>query len=637
MFGYAGKILHIDLSNGKTVTEPLEEEFARLYIGGTGFGVKTLIDHQRPGIDPFDPENPLIFTLGPLAGTMAPAAGSKHGVFAKSPATNFIGEGYSQGFWGAELKRAGYDIVVIKGKAEKPVYLWVDDESVQLMDASHLWGKTTWETEDIIRKDLGDPTVRVSSIGPGGENLSRVGCIINERFRAVGRTGLGAVMGSKKLKAFAVRGSHDVQVADPDALEEFCKELYERARGPLTRKYRTLGTPENILVHNRLACLPTRNWQSATFDGADTVSGEYLNEHFVVKIQACSACPMRCEHIAHISEGPFKGTYSRVTYEMTYAWGPCCGVDRLEGVIKAIEQCDLYGLDGISTGVIVAFAMECYERGLITKKDTGGIELNFGNWKALPEMVRKIALREDIGDVLAEGVKRAAERIGGGSEKFAMHIKGLEMTGYDIRGLKTAALGYAVSRIGADHQRHGAYDVDISGKVDRFRVEKGRGKIVMDHEDFYCIADSMIICKFSRGIWNGPYDDLAKIYTLITGIPMTPEELHKAGERISNLARIYNIREGLTRADDTLPYRVMHLPIPKGIAKGCRVTKKELDFLLDDYYEARGWTRDGIPTLEKLKELGLDAYSDIVERKVKKEKVEAKSRPGSKKEASTDA
>lgn len=637
MFGYAGKILHVDLSNGKTATEPLEEEFARLYIGGTGFGVKTLIDHQKPGIDPFDSENPLIFTVGPMAGTMVPTMGSKHGVFSKSPESNLFGEAYSTGYWGAELKRAGYDIIIIKNKSKKPVYLWIDDESIQIMDAAHLWGKTTWETEDIIRKDLGDPYIRVAAIGPAGENLVRVGCIINDRFRAAGRVGLGAVMGSKKLKAVAVRGSHDVKVAEPDALAEFCKDLYERCRGPSTRKYRTLGTAENVLVHNGLACLPTRNFQSATFEGAETVSGEYLLEHFVVKIQACSACPMRCEHIAYIPEGPFKGTYARAEYEPIWAWGPYCGVDRLEGVIKAIEQCDLYGVDAISTGVIVAFAMECYEKGLITKDDTGGLELNFGNWEDMPKMVRKIALREDIGDVLAEGVKRASEKIGRGSEKFAMHIKGVEMSGYDIRGLKTAALGYAVSRRGADHQRHGAYGVDISGKVDRFKVEKGRGRIVMDAEDFYCIADSMILCKFSRRIWQGPYDDLAKIYTLVTGIPMTPEELHEAGERISNLARVYNMREGLTRADDTVPYRVMHLPIPDGIAKGSRVTKKELDFLLDDYYETRGWTREGVPTREKLKELGLDAYFNIVEKKVKEEKVKVKVRSRSKKEVSADA
>ena len=616
MYGYADKILHVDVSKGKVKTETFDEEFAKTYIGGTGFGIKTLIDNQKQGIDPFDPENPLIYALGAVCGTMVPCAASKFGIFAKSPESNLLGEAYSTGSWGAELRQAGYDIVVIKGRAEKPVYLWIDDESVQLMDGSHLWGKSTWETEEIIRKDLGDQYIRVSAIGPGGENLVRVGCLINDHFRAAGRTGLGAVMGSKRLKAVAVRGTHDVKVADPSGLQEFCRDLYERCKGPKTSKYRTLGTPANVLSLNSQAAMPTRNYQSATFEGAEKVSGEYLNEHFVVKIQGCSACPMRCEHIATVPEGPFKGATARVEYEPTMAFGPYCGVDRLEAVIKALEQCDVYGVDAISTGIIIGFAMECFERGIINEKDTGGLDLRFGNGEAMVEMVRKIALRQDIGNVLAEGVKRASEKLGHGSEEFAMHIKGVEMTGYDVRGLKTAALGYAVSRRGADHQRHGSYGPDLDGKVDRFKADKGRGKIVMDNEDVYCIFDSIILCKFSRGIWSG-YDEIAKIYSLVTGIPMKGNELQMAGERMSNLARLYNIREGLTRKNDNLPPRVMKLPIPDGVAKGSLVTQEDLDILLDGYYEARGWTEEGVPKQEKLNKLGLEAYGSIIEGKGK--------------------
>ncbi|MHA2394866.1 MAG: aldehyde ferredoxin oxidoreductase family protein, partial [Promethearchaeota archaeon] len=541
MYGYAGKILHVNVNTGENKTETLSEDFAKQYIGGTGFGIKTLLDNQKPGIDPFDPENPLIYALGPLAGTMVPSTASKFGVFAKSPASNLLGEAYSTGYFGAEMRRAGYDILVIKGKAEKPVYLWIDDNSIQLMDASHLWGRSPWETENTIREDLGDYYIRVSAIGAAGENLVRVACIINDRNRAAGRTGLGAIMGSKNLKAVAIRGSRDVKVADLEALKEHCVELYERAKGPATKKYRTLGTPANVLTLNAAAAMPTRNYQSATFEGAETVSGEYLNEHFITKIQACSACPMRCEHVAVIPEGPWKGTAARVEYEPTMAFGPYCGVDRLEGVIKAMEQCDIYGVDAIGTGIIIGFAMECFEKGLINEKDTGGLNLKFGNKEAMVEMIKKIGLRENVGDILAEGVKRAAEKIGGGSEEFAMHIKGVEMTGYDVRGLKTCALGFAVSRRGADHQRHGSYGHDLSGKVDRFKVEKGRGKLVMNDEDNYCIFDSMILCKFNRGIWRG-YDEIAQIYREVTGIPMTGEELHQAGERISNIGRIYNIR-----------------------------------------------------------------------------------------------
>lgn len=614
MYAYAGKILHVDVSKGKVRTETFDEEFAKTYIGGTGFGIKTLIDNQKPGIDPFDPENPLIYALGAVCGTMVPCAASKFGVFSKSPASYLLGESYSTGSWGAELRQAGYDIVVIKGKAEKPVYLWIDDESVQLMDASHIWGKSTMETEETIRKDLGDQYVRVSSIGPGGENLSRIACLINDFSRAAGRTGLGAVMGSKKLKAVAVRGTHDVKVADPKGLQELCKDLYERCKGPKTSKYRTLGTAANVLSMNNQAALPTRNYQKATFEGAEKISGEYLNEHYVVKIQGCTSCPMRCEHVATVPEGPFKGATARVEYEPTMAFGSDCGVDRLDAVIKAIEQCNVYGVDAISTGIIIGFAMECFEKGIINEKDTGGLALRFGNGEAMVEMVKKIALRQDIGNVLAEGTRLASQKLGHGSEDFAMQIKGVEMTGYDIRGLKTAALGYAVSRRGADHQRHGSYGPDLDGKVDRFKADKGRGRIVMDNEDNYCIFDSIILCKFSRGIWNG-YDEIAKVYTLVTGVPMKGSDLPTAGERMSNLARLYNIREGMTRKDDNVPPRVMKDPIPDGVAKGSFVSQQDLDILLDGYYEARGWTIDGVPKQEKLNSLKLEAYGDIVKGK----------------------
>lgn len=615
MYGYAGKILHVDLSTGATRFEQLSEEFAKKYIGGVGFGIKMLLDNQEPNITPFDPANPLIFVSGPLVATMAPTTG-KYCVFAKSPESHFLGEGYSTGFFGPELKRAGYDILVIKGRSEKPVYLWIDDNSVQLKDANYLWGKTTWETETLIREELGDYYIRVATIGPAGEKLVRIACIINDHWRAIGRTGLGAVMGSKNLKAVAVRGANDITVADPEKVREHCLEQYEEMRhGPKTVKYRTLGTPANILTLNKAAALPTRNYQSATFEGAETVSGEYLNEHFVIKIQGCEACPMRCEHVAAIPEGPWKGSTARIPYEPLMALGPFCGVDRLEGVIKAKELCDMYGMDAISAGIIIGFAMECFETGLINKRDTGGLELRFGNYEATVEIIEKMAFRRDIGDLLAEGVKRASQKIGQGSEEFASHIKGVETTGYDLRGLKTCALGYAVSRRGADHQRHGSYSHDLSGKVNRYTVEKGRGKLVMEDEDNYCVFDALILCKFNRNLWD--YERLAQIYREVTGIPMTGEELHKAGERVSNLGRLYNIGEGLTRKDDHLPPRVMKLPIPSGVAKGSFVSQKELDFLLDDYYEARGWTRDGFPTIEKLKELGLEEYAHIIKPTIK--------------------
>ncbi|MCL1802991.1 MAG: aldehyde ferredoxin oxidoreductase family protein [Eubacteriaceae bacterium] len=613
MKAYTGKILYIDLNERSTRLASFDEDFAKEWIGGTGFGLKMLIDHLKPGIDAFDPENPLIYVSGAVSGTMIPCTASKFGVFAKSPATGFLGEGYSTGQFGAELRMAGYDILIITGKADKPVYIWIDDDSVQFRDASRLWGLTTWDTELAVRDELGDQNVRVSGIGPAGENLNRFAAIINDHYRAVGRTGLGAVMGSKNLKCIALRGTNDIEVAYPKELVEHCKDLYERAKGPATQKYRTLGTAANVLTMNAQASLPTNNYQSAQFDGAEKVSGELFKEEYIVKTQGCSACPCRCEHIAIAKEGSeFEGAVARIEYEPLMAMGPHCGVDDPNAIIKGIELANEFGMDAISIGIVVGFAMECYEKGIITKEQCGGLELNFGNGHAMIELIKMIGNRELIGDVLAEGSRMAAEIIGHDSYKWANQIKGLEMTGYDVRGLKTAALGYAVSRRGADHQRHGSYGHDTSGAVDRFSVGPERGPLVRADEDLYCILDSFIICKFTRNAWNGPYEELAEVYTLVTGIPMTAEGLRLAGERMNNLARLINMREGLTRKDDTLPYRTMHDPIPTGPAAGSFVSQEELDIMLDAYYADRSWSNEGVPSVEKLAELGLSAYADIV-------------------------
>ncbi|MEM2081053.1 MAG: aldehyde ferredoxin oxidoreductase family protein [Candidatus Bathyarchaeia archaeon] len=616
MYGYAGRILYVDLNTGKTHVEKLSEDYAKKYIGGIGLGMRLWLDNSKAGVDPLSPENPLVLALGPISGTMFPTAGNGHAFVAKSPATFGIGEAVAHGTFGAELKRAGYDAVIIKGKSEKPVYLWIDDDSVQLLDASHLMGKSPAETEDAIKDELGDYYIRVAAIGLAGEKLSRIACIINEKTRAAGRTGLGAVMGSKNLKAIAVRGTRDIVPAKPEEFMEMVKEFHERMKGPATQKYRTLGTPENVLVHNALHCMPTRNYNNAHFENAEKVSGEALNEKFVAKIIGCSSCAMRCEHEVVVPEGPYKGTMTRMEYETLWAMGPYCGIDKLDAIIKGMEICNYYGMDAISAGVIVAFAMDCYENGILSKADLDGIEANFGNADALLQLLEKMGKREGIGDILAEGVRIAAQKIGKGAEKLAQHIKGLEVTGYDLRCLKTAALGFAVSFRGADHNRHGAYAFDVKGKVDRLKAEKGRGKMVRDMEDVYALIDSFIVCKFSRGTYYKELQDMAKLYSLVTGIDMTAEELKKSGERINTIARIINVREGLSRKDDTLPWKVMNMPIPDdGPVKGAVVTQEELDLLLDDYYESRGWTLEGVPKVAKLKELAMDDLASIVEDK----------------------
>ena len=621
MLAYTGRILHVDLSTGKVETEPLKEEIAKQYIGGIGLGIRLLMDNSKPGTDPFGPDNPLIFVTGPLSGTMGPTAGNGYAVVSKSAATGGVAESKAHGFFGPELKRAGYDAIIFTGKAEKLVYAWIDDDSVHLLDAQHLKGKSPYETDVAIREELGDHYIRVSAIGEAGEKLVRFAAIINDEFRAIGRTGMGAIMGSKNLKAVAVRGTKDVNVADLEGFKEFIKMIHERMKGPATRKYRTLGTPENVLVLNALAALPTRNFTQATFEDAEKVSGEYLNEHYVKKIIGCATCAMRCDHVAVVPEGPYKGSTSRMEFECLWALGPSCGVGRLDAIIEAMRLCNHYGTDGISTGVTIGFAMDLYENGILSKEKTDGLDLSFGNHEALIEMVKKIGSRDGwLGDVLAEGTQRAAEKIGKGAEQYACHIRGLELPGYDIRGLKTAALGFSVSFRGACHLRSGAYSPDVKGKVNRFAIEKGRGKIVMDAEDVYNVIDSLILCKFSRGTYYDDLDDMAKYYTLATGIEVTADDLRKAGERINNLAKLFNIREGVgTREFDTLPPKIMNVPIPdEGIAKGSVVNKEEFELGLDDYYATRGWTKEGIPTVEKLKELDLGEYAHLVKKGGKK-------------------
>jgi aldehyde:ferredoxin oxidoreductase len=616
LYGYAGRILYVDLTTGNARTEKLNEDDVKKYIGGIGLGMRLWLANSKSGVDAYSPDNPLILALGPVSGTMFPTGGNGHAIISKSPATGAVGEAVAHGTFGAELKRAGYDAIIITGKSEKQVYIWIDDDSVQLLDAAQLSGKSPSETEEAIKEELGDYYIRVAAIGMAGEKLSKIASIINEKTRTAGRTGLGGVMGSKNLKAIAVRGTRDIVPAKADEFMDMVREYHERMKGPATQKYRGLGTVENILINNTLQCMPSRNYSTAHFDEAEKVSGEALNERYVAKIIACSSCPMRCEHEAVVREGPFKGTMARLEYESLWALGPYTGVSRLDAIIRAAELCNYYGLDPQSTGVTIGFVMDCHEKGILTHNDLGGIDAHFGNADALVQLVEKIGKREGIGDVLADGVKAAAARIGKGSDKLAQEIKGLEVTGYDLRCLKTAALAAAVSFRGADHNRSNAYAVDMKGAVNRLKAERGRGKIVKDLEDTFALLDSFIVCKNARGTFYKEREDLAKLFNAVTGSEVSAQDLGVAAERISTLARLINIREGLSRKDDALPWKVMNEPIPDdGPVKGAIVTEEELDLLLDDYYQARGWTLEGVPTIAKLMELGMEDLNSIVEAK----------------------
>jgi aldehyde:ferredoxin oxidoreductase len=604
VYSYHGKLLTIDLTRQKVETVALDPSFLKQYLGGVGLATRLLYDYSKPGTDPLSPSNPLVFASSGLCGTMVPTA-SKHAVATKSPLTGLLGDSLSSSFWSLALKRAGYDALVITGAAPSLTYLFIDDGNVFFRQASHLAGLGCGETEAAIRQELGDAQVRVAAIGPGGEKLVRYACIVNDGSRCAGRSGVGAVMGSKGLKAIALRGSGAVKVADLARLQEECLRLFRVSQEAATEKYRVLGTPANVLTLSSLGALPTRNFQEATFETAQGVSGEHLHQQHLARVVACAGCSIACEHIYRAGEGPYPLSQTRLDYESIYALGPLCGVDFAPAVIRAATLCDEYGLDTISTGASIAWAMECFERGLIGPEDTEGLELAFGNHQALVEMVERIAQRRGLGDLLAEGVKRAAERMGGGSEHWAMHSKGLELPGYDPRSLKTMALGYAVGTRGGCHNRSAAYELDMSAKVDRFKGEKGRGALAMAQEDFAAVLDSLMLCKFLRRCFSDFPSQAANLYTLATGLEMSPAELMRCGERISNLKKAFNIREGWTRSQDWLPPRVFRDPIPHGPAQGHCLTEEELTIMIDDYYQARGWTDQGLIPREKLEELGL--------------------------------
>jgi len=610
MYGYTGKILHIDVTTRKTWVQEVGPEFLKKYIGGVGLATRLVYDNTPKGCDPLGPDNALCFACSAFAGTTMPV-GTKHGVASKSPLTGFIGDSLSGSHFAEMLRRAGWDGIVIKGQSPDWVVIFIDDDEVQFFDASPYMGMTTMETQRAIREKLGDENVRVSAIGPAGERLVRIASIDNDG-RQVGRTGNGAVMGSKRIKAIAIRGSHPITVADPEGLMRETLKLIKASRGPGTAKYRTLGTPANVLNMNKMGVLPTRNFRETVFEHADLVSGEYMREHYVIKDVGCAGCTIGCEKWVAVKEGKYKGAIIGLDYEPLFALGPNCGIGELPPIIKLVQLCDELGIDAMSAGVIVSWAMECYERGILTKEDFDGLEPYFGNDEAAVELIRKIAYREGIGDLLAEGTKRAAAKVGKGSDHFAMQVKGLEMPGYDVRSLKTFAIGLAVCARGPCHNRALSYELDIKGVVDRFVWEPGRAPLIIQKEDFAAILDCLVLCKFIRNCFENFYEDVARIYTMATGIPMTAEELRMVGTRVVNLKKAFNIREGWTKADDWLPARLFEDPIPEGPSKGAVLNPDEVRQGIEEYYLARGWTKDGLIPKSTLIELGLEDIAEEI-------------------------
>jgi len=610
--GYIGQVLRVNLSNGKIRKEPLREDRARDFVGGVGLAARILYEELAPKIDPLGPENKLVFMTGPLNGTMIPAA-SRAAVCAKSPYTGSFFHSIFGGFFGPELKFAGYDGVIIEGKAKRPAYLWIDDDKVEIRDASHLWGKDPFKTQEILRKEVGDEEVHIATIGLAGEEKAPYAIILLD-IRAAGRGGMGAVMGSKNLKAVVARGTGSVTV--PNMLKVYntavrLDELF--LTSPAVQGLSQYGTPRNVAAMNAGGILPTRNWQTEVYNGMKNITGEAMREKVVKGDRACFACSINCTKYSVVPSGKYKSVINGADYETIYGFGSICEVDNIEVLCKADELCDHYGIDLISTAMCIAWAMECYEKGIFTREDTGGIDLKFGNADGMLEMIEKIGKREGLGALLAKGTREASRIVGKGSHRFAIQKKGVEWPGHTCRPFPAAAVGYATGPRGGSH-----HDIrptmEKSGAVDR-KVLEGKGALAAEVNHWLILCDSMLVCHLGEPIW-GPgkiSQNTINALNAVTGWELDYAGARKVAERQWNMIRCFAAREGFTRADDQLPPRFMEEPIPEGPMKGSYIPKEVLERLKDDYYTYRGWDlKTGNPTKEKLTELGLDfAIKDV--------------------------
>jgi aldehyde:ferredoxin oxidoreductase len=610
--GYTGKILRVNLTDKTFKEEPLPLEVAQDFIGGSGFTVKYLFDEVPVDCDPLGPENKLIYAPGPFTGTTIPCA-SRMAINAKSPATGAMGVGTTGGHFPVEMKRAGYDVIIIEGKAQEPTYLWIKNGEVKFRSAKDLWGLTSSACQQVIKDELHDQNVRISCIGPAGEKLCNMACIVNER-RVAGRKGLGAVMGSKNLKAIALRGRGQMEIADREKFDTARKRMLEGMRKSpiLYPHFAHTGTSTTLDLLQALGFFPAKNWTATgVFNPADKIGGHAIESRGKGRT-ACAGCPVACSQLRLAQEPPYTGFFSEgPEYETLYAFGGVTGVDNPDAIIACDHLADELGLDTMSAGVAIAFAMELFERGILTLEDTGGMDLSFGNHVSMVRLLHMIGEREGLGDILAAGVKVAAEKIGKGSEKYAMHVKGLELPGYDVRGAKSMAMAYATAYTGADHGKGWSsqeiFGIPVPYPVDRLAIE-GKGKLCMWNQDAQAaLADSPTMCVFlmAMALAGFMFENTADLMEGTTGLAYTPEEVRQVGERINNLAKVFNVLVGFTRADDDLPERLKTEPIPDGPSKGHMISQADLDFMLDEYYEARGWGSDGVPTRAKLEGLRL--------------------------------
>lgn len=617
-FGYTGNILRVNLTDGTITTEKYDETFYRTYFGGRGFIAYFLLNEVKPGIDPLSADNKLIFATGILTG--GPFAGSgRHSIGAKSPLTGGYGESEAGGYWGTELKKAGFDGIIVEGKSPQPCYLWINDSKVEMKSAAHLWGKSTGDVQQLITDELGESRVRIAQIGPAGEKMVRYACITHDLKHFAGRTGLGAVMGSKNLRAVAVRGTGSIEPAEPERVKQLARwmgENFKQLSGPLHE----LGTGNLVIPLNNLGGLPTRNFRESSFEGAANISAEKMRDEIQAGTGTCYACPIRCKREVSIGE-PYHVTtqYGGPEYETLVSLGSNCGIDDIKAVAKGNQLCNEYGLDTISVGSCISFMMECYENDLLSEKETGGIPLNFGNAAAMLELIPLIGRREGFGKTLGEGVRHAAQVIGKGSEQYAMHIKGQELPMHEPRLKQAMGLGYAVSPTGADHCHniHDTIYVKENPRLDYLRSlsnieplpadDLSLKKVRMFIYDFFrsTLINSAGLCYF---VGWGP-EHQTELVRGMTGWNCTTLELFKVIERGITMARSFNLREGFSAEDDYLNERFF-TPLQAGPLKGVSVSKEQFARAIKGYYHMLGWNDKGEPTLDKLFELGIEWVAD---------------------------
>jgi aldehyde:ferredoxin oxidoreductase len=599
MHGYRGKILRVNLNDLSWKTEPLNHSEALKFVGGRGFGTKIMFDEVDPTVDAFDPANKVIIATGPMTGTPTPAGG-RYMVVTKSPLTGTIASSNSGGFWGAELKFAGYDAMIIEGKASKPVSIFIEDDEVEIRDASHLWGKTTIETTNILVKEAPEKA-KVLCIGPAGENLSKIAAVMNDLNRAAGRSGVGAVVGSKNLKAIVVKGSTKPAVADEEGLKAVVKRGRAQIKdnGVTGAGLPTYGTNVLVNIINESGVFPTRNFQETYFDKAEEVSGETMAEQFLIKRESCFACPIACGRYTKADDIETGGP----EYESVWAFSAACGVSDMKAAIKANFWANEMGLDTISAGVTVATAMELYEKGLIKDDELNGLGLKFGDADSMVGWVKKLGRREgSLGSKMAEGAYRLAEAYG--HPELAMTVKKQELPAYDPRGIQGQGLQYATSNRGGCHVRGYLISPEILGlpeKLDRTEI-KGKPEWVKIFQDLTAFIDSCGMCLFTSFALTA--DDYAEMFSAVTGQKHTAAQILEAGDRIWNLERVWNLKAGIDPSQDKLPKRLMEDAIPDGPSKG---QKSRLAEMLPLYYQLRGWDEKGIPTKDKLQELGVPA------------------------------